>query len=152
MDKQTKHPGHVLMLVQFARWRPGRMSSCLLPACSASPFATLSAARIGYVECSFNGLNTHTHRLTRTQSASHPFTNLVELALVFRAVWLPWIAAAWFSSFFRFQFAPLLFPSPAQARHNFTACPARHLRHIVPSISSSWPVPKLTSWRILCGH
>lgn len=61
MDKQTKHPGHVLMLVQFARLRPGRMSSCLLPACSASPFATLSAARIGYVECPFNGLNTHTH-------------------------------------------------------------------------------------------
>lgn len=60
MDKQTKHPGHVLMLVQFARFRPGHMSRCLLPACSASPFATLSAARIGYVECPFNGLNTHT--------------------------------------------------------------------------------------------
>lgn len=97
--------------------------------------------------------STHTHTVTRTQSASHPFTNLLELALVFRAVWLPWIAAAWFSSFFRFQFSPLLFPSlPSQARHNFTPCPARQLWHIVSSISSSWPVPQLTSWRTLCGH
>lgn len=61
-----------------------RVACCPLPACSASPFATLSAARIGYVECPFNGLNTHT--VTRTESASHPFTNLLELALVFRAV------------------------------------------------------------------
>lgn len=39
-----------------------RVACCPLPACSASPFATLSAARIGYVECPFNGLNTHTHK------------------------------------------------------------------------------------------
>lgn len=42
-----------------------RVACCPLPACSASPFATLSAARIGYVECPFNGLNTHTQSLER---------------------------------------------------------------------------------------
>lgn len=42
-----------------------RVACCPLPACSASPFATLSAGRIGYVECPFNGLNTHTQSLER---------------------------------------------------------------------------------------
>lgn len=87
--KQTKHVHIVVAAVRLVLLvRP------VLAACGASPFATPSATRIGYVECPFNGLYT----LTLTQRVAS-FHQTFYAALVFRAVWLPWIAAAWFSSF-----------------------------------------------------
>jgi len=116
-EKQTKHPGHVFVPSSSWSWSLSwSWPHVALTACSESPFATPSATRIGYVECPFNGLYTLTLGVE-----SHPFTNLLEGALVFRAVWLPWIAAAWFSSFFC-QFLPLLLPQSSQTRHNFTLC------------------------------
>lgn len=114
------------------------MSRCLLPACSASPFAVLGAARIGYVECPFNGLYTHAHahrtQRERIVSFNKPFracTRVPRRLIAMNCCRMIFIL-------FRFQFAPPLFPF---ARRRHVIIPLRVLQGNYGTLLqlTSWP-------------